>query len=494
MRKTVITIIGVIIIVYSCTRHENIVKVSVDWDQVISVSESSVTVQAIPNPSHQPGSPLREPLWNSLRDLKANYVRYSPWGLYPKLKIAELEPPTVNSTSWDFSSLDPVFTDFMNAMEGRSVVMNYQAIPEWMFVTPRPERPGREPGSLFRDPSVKELGEYFARIVSWYTKGGFTDELGKYHHSGHKYNIGIWEIMNEPDHETIAMTKELYTALYDAVAWEIMKVAPDMKFMGLSMSNLHLAPEWTEYFLDRRNHKQDIPLDMVSYHLYATLPASKNKPEFYPYTVFEQADKNMMIIHIADSIRNALSPSTIVDINESGILFKEVPRGWGRMDGDSFPDSFWNLSAAYYAYIYAGLTKMGIEIIGKSTLWSDREDWPEVSLLDWKTGKPNARYHVLKLLNESFGPGDKLVGTDVNHEKHENPLLAQGFITAGGVRRILLVNKTSHDLNLSIPGTAKGRLQFVDQTTGFEPPSMIDLKNNSLLIRGFGVGIVTLPQ
>lgn len=38
---------------------------------------------------------------------------------------------------------------------------------------------------------------------------------------------------------------------------------------------------------------------------------------------------------------------------------------------------------------------------------------PGVSLLDWETGAPNARYHVLKLLLDNFGVGDVLCETTV---------------------------------------------------------------------------------
>jgi len=492
MIKIATIIFAVLITGSSCTPEYNIIKVKVGWDQTVAVSKSFATLQAIPNPSHQPGSPLREPLWNSLRDLKADYVRYSPWGIYPKLKIAAPERPTKQKTSWDFSSLDPVFVDFMNAMEGRPVVMNYQAIPGWTMKRPKPKNITHELGSLFIDPTGKELAEYFARIVSWYTKGGFTDELGKRHESGHNYKIGIWEIMNEPDHESIAMTKELYTALYDVVAEEIMKVQPEMQFMGLSMSNLHLAPEWTEYFLDRKNHKPGIPLDLVSYHMYATIPGDNNDPELYPMKVFDQADDMLNTIRITDSIRQRLSPETRVDINESGILFREPPRGWGRMDGDSFHDSFWNLSAAYYAYIYAGLALQGIDIVGKSTLWSDPKDWPEVSLLNWKDGKPNARYWVLKLINDNFGPGDKLVETDFNSVNNETPVFARGFVTPEGARKLLLVNKTRSDFNVKIRGLRSGTAEYIDQSTGFEPPAFVYPVGRHILLRSFGVAIVTL--
>jgi hypothetical protein len=469
------------------------INISVSWDKTLRISESSATIQTIPNPSHARGSSLHDPLWKALQDLEADYVRYSPWGEYPNLKIAALEPPKDGETSWDFSALDPMFADFMGAIGNRPFIMNYQAIPDWMLKSPRSDVLTHEIGSLLRDPTGMELANYFARIVEWYTRGGFRDELGKWHHSGHNYELGYWEILNEPDHESIGMTKELYTALYDVVVDEIKKVSPEMKFMGLSMALLEKAPEWTAYFLNQKNHRPGIPLDLVSYHLYATLPADKNDPDIYPYTVFEQADKHLETIRIADSIRQQLSPPTRVDINESGILFRDVPRGWGRMDGDSIPEVFWNLSAAYFAYIYSGLAHQGIEIIGKSTMWSDPGDWPEVSVLDWKTGMPNARYWVLKLIKENFGPGDRIVNTEIIFSDSEGKIQAQGFVSPDDTRRILIVNKTRMIQNISIPGAAGGRVYFVDQSTGFDPPGSFILENSSMNLNGFGVAVITMP-
>jgi hypothetical protein len=470
------------------------INVKVDWNQVICVLKTSATLQVVPNPAHLRGSSLHDPLWGALRYLQADYVRYIPWGLYPELMVAELQPPKEGKTTWDLSLIDTLLIDFLEATEGRSFIMNFSAIPEWMFKTPKPATPAYELGSMFRDPSGKEVADYFARIVSWYTKGGFRDELGVWHHSGHHYKIDYWEVLNEPDHEDIGMTPELYTTLYDLVVQEIRKVAPEMKFVGLAMASTWKAPKWLKYFLDLRNHKPGIPIDMVSYHLYVDIPADKNSPEAYPLTVFRQAEKRLIRVQTIDSIRQRLLPQTQTAINEIGILFSNVPDGWGNMNGESIPSSFWNLSAAYFAYVYAGLALQGIEIVGQSTLWADQDDWPEVSLLDWKTGQPNARYWVLKLIRENFGPGDNLVGTDVDSVGQECPVYAQGFVTRNGDHKVLLVNKSNRTFDVSISGTAEGRVRFVDQSTGHEPPASISLKDSSVKLRSFAVAVVTLTN
>ena len=41
---------------------------------------------------------------------------------------------------------------------------------------------------------MKEVAEYFGRLASWYIKGGFNDEYGVWHESGHHYKIAYWEV------------------------------------------------------------------------------------------------------------------------------------------------------------------------------------------------------------------------------------------------------------------------------------------------------------
>lgn len=103
--------------------------------------------------------------------------------------------------------------------------MNFSTIPAWMFKTDQPVKYPDDPnqvswtytqGTELVDPSGKQLGDYFARLVSWYTNGGFTDENGKQHLSGYHYHFPIWEVLNEIDfeHQT---TPEQYNERYDAI-------------------------------------------------------------------------------------------------------------------------------------------------------------------------------------------------------------------------------------------------------------------------------------
>ena len=62
-------------------------------------------------------------------------------------------------------------------------------------------------------------------------------------------------------------------------------------------------------------------------------------------------------------------------------------------------------------------------------------------MVDWNTGKPNARLWVLKLLRENFGPGDKLVEMEKMDEAVSRHVYSLAVIKPDGKRRFLLVNK-----------------------------------------------------
>ena len=83
-------------------------EVKVNWDRVVTVSKTTPTLQVVPNAQLRRGSRIHDPAFQALKELGADCVRYAPWVCYPKLGVAELEPPKDGKTSWDFSLIDPM--------------------------------------------------------------------------------------------------------------------------------------------------------------------------------------------------------------------------------------------------------------------------------------------------------------------------------------------------------------------------------------------------
>jgi hypothetical protein len=104
-------------------------KIEVHWEKVNRVSSITATLQVVVNPPLRPGSPIHDRVYSDLQRLGADYVRYVPWLPYPKLGVAELEPSANGKTSWDFSLIDPMTLDFLNATKGHPVILNFSTIP-----------------------------------------------------------------------------------------------------------------------------------------------------------------------------------------------------------------------------------------------------------------------------------------------------------------------------------------------------------------------------
>jgi hypothetical protein len=467
----------------------------ISWDKVERVAKTTATLQVVVNPPLRRGTAIHDRVFTELQNFGGDYVRYVPWLPYPKLGVAELEAPADGKTSWDFSLIDPLTVDFLTATKGHSVVLNFSTIPAWMFKTPKPIVYPSDPdqvtwdytqGTELRDPTGKEVADYYARLVSWYANGGFTDEYGKRHDSGYHFQIPYWEVLNEPDFEHNT-TAEQYTARYDTIVAAIHKVSPSTKFVGISLAIPSDHPETFEYFLNHKNHKPGIPLDMISYHFYA-VPAPDQSLDVQQYTFFTQADGFLNTVRYIEAIRNRLSPETGTTVNEIGCIsaddLGQVTPGHVTKD---IVNSYWNLCGAVYAYVFGHLASMGIDAAGESQLVGYPTQFPSVSMVDWNTGAPNTRFRVLQLLKSNFSPGDKIVSSTGGSPY----VYALAFVSQNGEHKLLLVNMRDRDFDVALPQQVK-QIQFVDQITAAGPPKTELVGKNTVQLRGLEVAVLTL--
>ena len=465
-------------------------QVSIHWDKTILVSRTTPTLQVVVNPPLRPGEPLGVAAYKAVTQLGADYVRYVPWLPYPRLAVAELEPPTSQKTSWDFSLIDPMTKDFLAATEGHPTVLNFSTIPTWLFKTDKPVAYPADPnqvvwdytqGTELRDPSGRELGDYYARLVSWYVNGGFSDENGVRHESGYHYKLAWWEVLNEVDFEH-NMTPEQYTERYDAIAGAIHKVSPETKFVGLALAAPGRDAKLFEYFLNPANHKPGIPLDMISYHFYAS-PVSGETLDDWQYTFFDQEGGFLNTVRFVEAIRKRLSPQTMTDLDELGVI---LPTDNKAGDNVPPPAAYWNLAGALYADLFIELSRLEIDVVGESQLIGYPTQFPSVSMMDWTNNQPNARFWVLKLIKDSFHPGDKLVETAFR----SSDVSAQAFVTSGG-RKLLLVNKRNRAIAVSLPDADKATALEVDTDTGDNPARSVQLTAGAVKLEPFAVTLVS---
>ncbi|CAI7678905.1 unnamed protein product [Penicillium pancosmium] len=450
-------------------------KVDIDWNTVLIESKTTATLQSVANPPLLSNSSTRENALSSLKSVAADYVRYVPWFPYPRLSVPEIDPPVKNethcSTNWDFTYADQLLTT-----------------PDWMWVTDTPyEYPedvntidwNYNNGTQLRDPSLKEISDYYARLFSWYVQGGFTDECGVYHESGHHLDIEYWEILNESDSEH-TISPEFYNQIYDAVSAAIHEVSPNTQFVGLALATRNVTR--VKDFLDPANHKPGTPLDWISYHFYATPDNSTTQNE--AAQSFQMADTFLGEVAEIEAARKAMSPSTRTTINELGTM---DPLGSTVIyDNYTIPDEYWVWSGGIYAYLFSKLAVAGIDAVGESQLSGYPGQYPSVSMIYYQTGLPTARLRVLQLIQNTISIGDKLLQTTSD----ETQFHAQALEAADGTKKLLLVNKLDQNLSIQVPDFQKATAEIVDVSTGGNPWRTADV-NGSIELPTYAVAIVT---
>ena len=114
----------------------------------------------------------------------------------------------------------------------------------------------------------------------------------------------------------------------------------------------------------------------------------------------------------------------------------------------------------------------------------------------WSIGiraSPTRASELLSLLRENFGPGDKIVETEPFDRSVDSYLYYLAVVKPDGKRRILLVNKRDRPFDITVPGATGGQEDYVDQTTGFDPPASAKLTGEKITLNGLAVAVVTLP-
>jgi hypothetical protein len=467
------------------------IHIEVNWAKTKPL-RTTPTLQMVVNPMLRRGSPIHDATFASLQKLGADMVRYAAWHPYPKLAVAELQPPTADRTFWDFSEIDPIALDFFHATKGHDFIFSLSTNPAWMYKTAKPVTYPEDPDKLtwdytqgkdLRDPSSGELAGYYIRVAQWYTQGGFTDELGKWHESGYHFKIPYWEVFNEIDVEH-QPTPEQYVQRYDAIVAPLHAMDPAMKFVGLAMAFPERNPGMVEYFLDHSHHKPGIPLDMISYHFYA-IPTREQTASDWQYSFFDQADRLITTIRFIELMRKRLSPETKTTLDEVGTI---LPTDWHPENpydpGPPIPDAYWNASGAMFAYIFLEAAKQGIDAVGESQLVGFPSQFPSVTMVDWKTGKPNARFEVLRVLHDATHAGDQMaqtrfLGSDIDVQALDGPT----------GKRLLLVNKRDRSISVDLPAEfARGELRIVAE--GAEPRTSV-LQGSTLTLPPFAVASLT---
>jgi hypothetical protein len=446
-------------------------------------------------------------------------------GVAKRLAIqATCSEPGKGFTSWDFAKPDESMVDFMVASGNgsRTAIPNFSTPPQWLYTTPRvlyPDDPlecfwSYEQGNTLVDPTAQAFGEYYGRLIAHYTEPtGSADEYGNAipPAAGGPYKLTHWEILNEVEGEH-SDSPEQYVRIYDATVQAIRRLAPigsaGLKFVGLALiSDSDFS--YASYFLNASNHAPGIPLDVMSYHYYAQ-PKSRDGGDHGE--LYEEMFLGSTLDFFADSakfiaIRDALSPGTLLDADELGVILPDDNNAKFTSDAPGFPLLYWNAAAALYAFEYGSLAVLGLDVVGMSQLVGypslniTRLDngkvdllepqYPSVAMLNWTDGSGTARYWALKLIIDSLAPfADNVIETSVTGAG----VYAQAFASGdGSVRKLLVASKSSLPATLQLQAelVAGASFSVVDEATGFGPARVEAVPADGLLqLAPFAVGIV----
>jgi hypothetical protein len=472
------------------------VRIEVGWDAALGPLRTQPTVQVVANRLVRRGSPVHDAAFRRLRELGCRDARFIAWHPHPRLAVPALEAPAGGRTSWDFSELDPIVADFMAAMQGRPVIVNFSALPQWLFRTPArvpyPDDPTAQSwsylqGTELRDPGLGELTGYFARIAAWYAAGGFVDEAGETHRSGHEYRFDAWEVLNEPNAEH-QMTGAEYVRRYDAIVDAVRRVSPATRFVGPALVFPFHQERFMKTFLKPTHHRPGVPIDMMSYHFYVST-SHDTLVAGCPAPAFAEVDRGVRGARRLERLRARLRPAAGTAVTESGTVAVEDLAQWrpGYVY-EPIPDTYWRLSAAVYAYIVSRLAELGVDVVAESALAQFPGEFASVTLLDWETGEPNARYWVLKALCDGLRDG----GTLVRAASGSAAIHARAWRTGDGRRRLLLVNTCDAPVHLALDAPPGARWTVVDDAHA--PPRTEALAaGTGPVLGGLGVAVVELP-
>ena len=478
--------------------------VSATWSNVERTSNTVPTTQILAHAFTLRNNPMHDPEFKALKDLKTDDTRLQLWFSVTRQAVAELKPPTATETSWDFTYIDPLVQDYYKNTRGKHHI-NMGTIPRWMFNVPEENVP-TDPaasfyaytdgttGDLLKDPSGKQFADYQVRLYEWLTKGGFTDELGKFH-KGHHYKVDFWGVLNEPDFEN-HITVEQYTKIWDSVTTAIHKVDPEVHFFSAEVSGAEVP--WAKYFLDAKNHAADAP--PVEYFCIHNYTNGTNEPATWHDSYFVHPDMDVSNGASASAfagrvrqvmeIRDQLSPKTTIMLDELGIFDIVKPTEEScRADEPygNYNPLYWNANGANWADTFITAENLGVPLISMSQMDGYPTQCPSISMMDGDTRKPNAHYWALWLISHNFGPGDQLVTTKSSTED----VVAQASITHAG-RKVLLINTTDHDVTVNLAGTfasGKVKLQVVDAKSGEDRPRKESVSGPSVTLAAFAVAV-----
>ena len=119
--------------------------------------------------------------------------------------------------------------------------------------------------------------------------------------------------------------------------------------------------------------------------------------------------------------------------------------------------------------------------------------FPSVALLNWTTGEGSAKYWTSKLLIETADiDNDQAVVTQTTDVGGVN-VFSQAFVGRNGRRWVLIINKRFASIDVSLSGCEGGRMQIINEASGFGPATEVTLTSSTITLSPFAIAVVHMP-
>jgi hypothetical protein len=301
--------------------------------------------------------------------------------------------PEATQGSWDFSRIDPVIA----TLRARhiSFFMDVRTAPPWMF-----DSLGQLP-----DQNFSLFATYMARLVGWYNKGGFTDDNGVYHASGHENWIHVWEIWNEPKSAAdipvagvnrkvpIWMQPDRYARLYDMTVDAMRAVDPTIVTGGPALGSFADA---NNFWIDGFVRDEHAPLDFLSFHFYAGMGPTQPDAQLFDTTTgarfLDRLVANRKLLDQVHPGKHIPIWITELNIDESSLLPLD-PRGTAPIEYSFLADAL--ITAEY----------QGVGLVDQFNIVSGAQ----LGLIDNKTYQFYRPAWFYQQFSQLFPPGSTLL-------------------------------------------------------------------------------------
>jgi hypothetical protein len=120
--------------------------------------------------------------------------------------------------------------------------------------------------------------------------------------------------------------------------------------------------------------------------------------------------------------------------------------------------------------------------------------YPSVALLNWTTGEGTAKYWTSKLLIDTVDIGHDVAVITRTTDFNSSTIFSQAFIGSSNRRWVLIVNKRYADVDVIVPGCIGGRMQIINEASGFGPATETILTLNRITLSPFAVVIIHMPS